>query len=135
MIGESEDTPKRGVGLWRPTERNPDVPTQITSGHSTLDPVRSTVGFHRKTFWGLTAVNDVFGSVQGRGIAEGGLVNDVASLDSKHTKRDNHLRSKEMLDAEAFPKITFDAERSTPTGSSTADVEARSSPFAGPAGG
>lgn len=105
--------------------------TQITSGHYTLDPVRSTVGFQRKTFWGLTAVNGVFASVQGRGtvdadgIAEGGLVIDVASLDSKHTKRDNHLRSKEMLDAEAFPKITFDAERITPTGSSTADVEGK----------
>jgi polyisoprenoid-binding protein YceI len=96
-----------------------------TSGHYTLDPVRSTVGFQRKKFWGLTAVNGVFGSVQGRGTAEGGLVIDVASLDSKHTKRDNHLRSKEMLDAEAFPKITFDAGRITPTGSSAADVEGK----------
>ncbi|MFD6191502.1 YceI family protein [Streptomyces sp. NPDC060275] len=104
---------------------------QIASGQYTLDPVRSTVGFQRKTFWGLMAVKGVFGSVEGRGTvdadgtAEGGLVVDVASIDSKHTKRDTHLRSKDMLDAESFPKITFDAERITPTGSSTAEVEGR----------
>lgn len=58
--------------------------TQITPGHYTLDPVRSTVSFQRKTAWGLTAVNGVFGSVQGRGTvdaagtADGDLVFDVA---------------------------------------------------------
>lgn len=103
--------------------------TQITPGHYTLDPARSTVRFQRKTFWGLTTVNGVFGSLQGSGTlapagtADGGLVIDVASIDSKHTKRDTHLRSKDMLNTESFPEITFDADRITPTGSNSADVQ------------
>lgn len=103
--------------------------TQITAGNYTLDPLRSTVAFQRKTFWGLATAKGVFGSVAGSGTvmtdggAEGSLVIDVASLDSKNTKRDNHLRSKEMLNAESFPEITFYADPIKPADSSSADVE------------
>ena len=113
--------------------------TQITPGHYTLDPARSTVRFQRKTFWGLTTVNGVFGSLQGSGTlapagtADGGLVIDVASIDSKHTKRDTHLRSKDMLTpgrsrrSPSTPTASRPRARTRPT--SRANL-----PSAGPAG-
>lgn len=123
--------------------------TQITAGNYTLDPLRSTVAFQRKTFWGLATAKGVFGSVAGSGTvmtdgrAEGSLVIDVASLDSKNTKRDNHLRSKEMLNAESFPEITFYADpipvelevrrRSSPRTQARPTSRARL-PSSGPAG-
>ncbi|HEU5353891.1 MAG TPA: YceI family protein [Actinocrinis sp.] len=83
-------------------------------GQFILDPARSTVAIRHKTIWGLVTVNGTFTSVSGEGKldADGtaaGVINvRAASVDTKNTKRDNHLRSDEFFAAERYPVIKFD---------------------------
>lgn len=102
---------------------------QPAPGTFTLDPARSSVRFRHKTMWGMVTVNGSFGSVRGGGevaadgSAAGTLVVQSASLDTKHKKRDIHLRSKDFFDSESYPEITFTATRITPAIDGTAQVE------------
>lgn len=78
-----------------------------------LDTVHSKVGFTASTI--LFDVDGEFGkyvievdgdpskpeSVEVRAVV------DVASIDTKNTKRDNHLRSADFFDAAKYPQITF----------------------------
>ncbi|MBI2964719.1 MAG: polyisoprenoid-binding protein [Chloroflexi bacterium] len=41
---------------------------------------------------------------------------DVASIDTRESKRDDHLRSADFFDAANFPRITFESTRVTRTG-------------------
>ncbi len=47
---------------------------------------------------------------------------DTTSLDSNHAERDKHLRSSDFLNAEKFPKATFESTAYKPTGDKTAQV-------------
>ncbi|MEQ8964797.1 MAG: YceI family protein [Azospirillaceae bacterium] len=47
---------------------------------------------------------------------------DVASLDSGHPPRDEHLLDADFFDAEAYPEMTFASTRVEPTGEDTALV-------------
>ena len=103
--------------------------TTFTPGPWTLDPAGSSVSFAHKTFWGLATVKGVFAKVRGEGTlaadgsAEGRLVVDAASLDTKHAKRDKHLRSKGFFEVDAHPEIVFTAASVTPAADGTAKVE------------
>lgn len=103
--------------------------SQLTTGRFTLDRAGSSIALRHKTLWGLTTVRGDFGSVTGSGeiaadgTGSGSLAVDAASLDTKHAKRDKHLRSNDFFDAEAFPAITFTAARITATGEGAAQVE------------
>jgi len=105
------------------------MPAQPAPGPFTLDPARSTVRFKHKTMWGLASVNGTFGTVRGSGAvaadgtASGTLVVEAASLDTKHTKRDTHLRSKDFFETDAFPEITFDATQIRPGADGSVQVE------------
>ena len=105
------------------------MPAQPSPGSFTLDPTRSTVRFRHKSVWGLVNVSGVFGTVRGGGTVapdgtgSGTLVIEAASLDTKHTKRDTHLRSKDFFETEVYPEITFDAVRIRPAADGTAQVE------------
>ncbi len=106
-----------------------------------LDPGASSVTFSHKTIWGLVTVRGVFTEVTGTaeiaadGSAHGQLEIAAASVDTKHTKRDEHLRSADFFDAAAHPKITVDvAQAATTDGSSvqasgTLTVAGRSRPL------
>jgi polyisoprenoid-binding protein YceI len=41
---------------------------------------------------------------------------DAASIDTRDTNRDNHLRAADFLDVEKFPKITFKSTKVEPAG-------------------
>ncbi|MFE1881317.1 YceI family protein [Streptomyces diastatochromogenes] len=85
----------------------------VETGTWQLDPTASTVGLRHKTFWGLVTVKGAFAAVTGHGevrpdgSATGTVTLDVASLDTKNAKRDEHLRSADLLDAGNHPEITF----------------------------
>ena len=47
---------------------------------------------------------------------------DVASIDTRIQKRDNHLRSPEFFDVEKYPEITFKSRNVTRTGAQSGDI-------------
>ncbi|MEM1050003.1 MAG: YceI family protein [Pseudomonadota bacterium] len=47
---------------------------------------------------------------------------DAASVDTNHTRRDNHLRSPDFLNSEEFPEITFASKSVEKTGDKTGKV-------------
>ena len=47
---------------------------------------------------------------------------DVASIDTRIQKRDNHLRSPEFFNVEKFPEITFKSRNVTRTGPQSGDI-------------
>ncbi|MER5596946.1 YceI family protein [Streptomyces sp. NPDC002265] len=85
----------------------------VETGLWQLDPSASAVALRHRTMWGLVNVKGVFGAVAGQGevaadgTATGTLTLDVASLDTKNAKRDTHLRSADLFDADNHPEITF----------------------------
>ena len=90
----------------------------LTTTDSTLtgtwhvDPAAGKVGFTVRTMWGLSNVRGSFSRYRGtltvrpQG-AEGELVIEAASLDTKHAKRDEHLRSDDFFAVERHPEIVF----------------------------
>src|SRR5579884_1085292 len=91
----------------------------VESGLWTLDGLRSSVTFRHKTMWGLLTVRGRFASFAGQGerladgTGRGTLTIDVASPDTKHPKRDEHLRSDDVFNADRYPVIIFTARRLT----------------------
>jgi polyisoprenoid-binding protein YceI len=88
-------------------------------GTWTLDPPWSFAEFHVKHFWGAITVHGRFERITGEGtVAPDGTVSgvirlDAGSFDTKHKKRDQHLRSADFFDVERHPTITITVERLT----------------------
>jgi polyisoprenoid-binding protein YceI len=114
------------------------------AGQWTLDPARSTVALQSKSVWGLVPVKGTFGEVSGEvtitptGEASGTISIGAASVDTKMKKRDDHLRSSDFFETDAYPHITFTASEvslgddgATVTG--TLQVKDRTKPLAFPA--
>jgi polyisoprenoid-binding protein YceI len=101
---------------------------ELSPGSWVLDAQASSVAFTHKTIWGLVTVKGTFTGLEGQGevLAEGGAQGTVtiaaASVDTKHKKRDEHLRSADFFETEVHPAIVFTAGRVTPTGRDTVDV-------------
>jgi polyisoprenoid-binding protein YceI len=100
----------------------------VKTGLWHLDQTTSTVAIRHKTIWGMVTVNGTFTPVAGDGevlpdgSARGTLTLDAASLDTKHAKRDKHLRSADFFDTENYPTISFTAERLVLSPDGTAQV-------------
>lgn len=101
---------------------------ELAPGSWLLDAQASSVAFTHKTMWGLVTVKGAFTGLEGQGevLAGGGAQGTVtiaaASIDTKHKKRDEHLRSADFFETEAHPAIVFTAGQVTPTGRDTVDV-------------
>jgi polyisoprenoid-binding protein YceI len=86
-----------------------------------LDPSRSTVSLKSKIL-GLAPVNGLFRQVAGAGTitpageVSGAITVVAASIDTKNTRRDTHLRSADFFDSENYPDITFIVESIRPSG-------------------
>jgi|GEM_PF-473624 len=93
------------------------IPRDLVKGGAAgsweLDPAGTSVAFTSKSIWGLVTVHGRFGAVHGSGrvaedgTAAGDLVIGTASVDTGNTRRDDHLRSGAILDAEAHPEIVY----------------------------
>ncbi|NGO13736.1 YceI family protein [Streptomyces sp. HC44] len=100
----------------------------VETGLWQLDPARSTVAFRHKTMWGMVTVKGTFtgatgdGEVRPDGSASGTVTLDAASLDTKHAKRDKHLRSADFFDTDRHPAITFAVRSAVPGTDDTVEV-------------
>ncbi|MEF3192119.1 MAG: YceI family protein [Campylobacterales bacterium] len=87
----------------------------LYAGEYTLDTTHSSVGFSIKHL-GISNVKGYFGKFHGSYVLDEksnilkalkGEV-EVASIDTKEPKRDDHLRSADFFDVAKFPKMTFE---------------------------
>jgi polyisoprenoid-binding protein YceI len=91
------------------------------AGEWVLDPGQSSVRLKSRSL-GLITVNGVFREVSGNGTvapdgaARGTITVAAASIDTRHTKRDTHLRSADFFDSDNHPSITFTADGIRPSG-------------------
>lgn len=80
----------------------------------TIDSTHSAIGFKLKHMM-LTNVSGKFNAYEGTiETDENDFTNakisfsaDIASVDTRNTDRDNHLKSDAFFDAENYPKLTF----------------------------
>ena len=80
----------------------------------TIDPAHSSVEFAVRHLM-ITTVRGRFTGVQGTVIADAAdrskstidVVIDAASIDTRESQRDAHLRSADFFDVEKFPTLTF----------------------------
>jgi len=85
----------------------------IAAGVWHVDPAAGRLGFRVRSMWGLVPVSGQFRSYEGElrideaGLATGELAVAAASLDTKHNKRDEHLRSGDFFNVEEHPTISF----------------------------
>jgi len=114
------------------------------TGAWTLEQAQSSVKLHTRAMWGMAPVNGVFAEVTGEGVlsddgrVSGRIAVASASIDTRNTKRDVHLRSADMLDSDAHPEIVFTVERITPAGdqatvAGTLQIRGRTRPITFPA--
>jgi polyisoprenoid-binding protein YceI len=85
------------------------------AGEWVLDPGGSSVRLKSKVI-GLVPVNGVFrevscnGTIFPDGQVSGTFTVATATIDTKNTRRDTHLRSSDFFDSDNHPAITFTAE-------------------------
>ena len=80
-----------------------------------LDPARSSVAFQVRHFYGLMTVTGEFADYDGTldvgATPAVDLTIQATTLDTKLTKRDEHLRSQDFFDVERHPQVRFISER------------------------
>jgi polyisoprenoid-binding protein YceI len=86
------------------------------AGEWVLDPRKSSIRLKSRSMWGLAPVNGVFREVRGYGTVSldgevsGTVTVAAASIDTKNTRRDTHLRSADFFDSGNHPDIIFTAD-------------------------
>jgi polyisoprenoid-binding protein YceI len=96
------------------------------AGEWVLDPRKSSIRLKSRSIWGLAPVNGVFREVSGNGTVSpdgevsGTVTAAAASIDTKNTRRDTHLRSADFFDSGNNPDITFTADGIRPSGQGVA---------------
>ena len=87
------------------------------SGRWNLVPARSSVTLATKSLFNLVSVKgsftsfDAYGEVGPTGEVQGRLTIAAASIATKNTKRDTHLRSADFFTVDRFPSIVFELNR------------------------
>jgi len=93
----------------------PSIPpagaASISDGAWRRDPTRSSVEFHVRHFWGLITVKGHFSAYEGTLDLSATPAVELAiqadSLDTRHAKRNKHLRSHDFFDVERHPQVRF----------------------------
>lgn len=109
------------------TSTAPQTVDQL-SGTWTIDPAHTRLGFVARHAM-VTKVRGAFNEFEGSVDAGEGLVDArvdltiaVASIDTRNSQRDDHLRSNDFLALEEHPTITFVSTSVTPTGPTSLEV-------------
>jgi polyisoprenoid-binding protein YceI len=93
---------------------DPPSPEDLSAGVWTLDPARSSVEFQVPNFWGLTTVKGHFERYEGKldlqSTPGAELTIEAASLSTRNSRRDKHLRSSDFFDVEHHPQVRFTSE-------------------------
>jgi polyisoprenoid-binding protein YceI len=85
------------------------------AGEWALVPGKSSIRLKTRSMAGLVRVNGVFREVSGNGTVfpdgeiSGTVTVAAASIDTKNTRRDTHLRSADFFDSGNYPDITYTA--------------------------
>ena len=82
-----------------------------------LDPARTRLGFHADTI--VVGVDGTFSKYKAElsadpqtlGNARASLTIEAASVASGYDMRDDHIRSRDLLDVKRYPRITFTSQR------------------------
>ncbi|MGH3422652.1 MAG: YceI family protein [Streptosporangiaceae bacterium] len=96
------------------------------AGGWAVDPGQSSIQLTNRSMWGLVPVNGVFREVSGSGTVSpdgevsGTFTVSAASIDTKNTRRDKHLRSADFFDTARYPDITLTADGIRPSGQGVA---------------
>src|SRR6516165_8098238 len=96
------------------------------AGEWVLDPGQSSIGLKNRSALGLIRANGVFREVSGNGtVSPDGEVSGTitvasASIDTRNTRRDTHLRSADFFDTANHPDIKFTADGIRPSGQGVA---------------
>jgi polyisoprenoid-binding protein YceI len=95
--------------------------TALPAGRWEVDPAQSRVAFTVRAMWGLVPVKGHFERYSGSlevdaSGSRGSLEIDSASLDTKQSKRDAHLRSADFFGADEHPSVTFTINAVSPNG-------------------
>lgn len=93
------------------TDTAPDL-----SGNWTIDPGHSRLGFSARHAM-ITTVRGSFNTFEGEFYADledvsrshASVILTAASVDTRNTQRDEHLRSADFFDVEKYPAITFES--------------------------
>jgi polyisoprenoid-binding protein YceI len=92
------------------------------AGEWVLDPRKSSIRLKSRSIAGLVPVTGIFrefggnGTVAADGEVSGTLTVAAASIDTKNTRRDTHLRSADFFDSANYPDITFTVDGIRPSG-------------------
>lgn len=98
----------------------------VLAGEWVLDPRQSSIRLKSKSVAGLVRVNGIFREVGGNatvsadGEVSGTLRVAAASIDTKNTRRDSHLRTADFFDSASYPDVTFTADGIRPSGAGVA---------------
>jgi polyisoprenoid-binding protein YceI len=91
------------------------------AGEWVLDPRASSIRLQSRSMRGLIRVHGVFGEISGHGTVgpdgavSGTVTVTAASIDTKNTRRDTHLRSPDFFDSSNHPHITFTTDGIRPS--------------------
>ncbi|MFD8914623.1 YceI family protein [Streptomyces sp. NPDC059575] len=103
----------------------------VETGVWQLDATHSVVAISHVTMWGMVTVKGTFTGVTGEGevrpdgTVRGAVTLDAASLDTKHAKRDEHLRGADFFDVERHPTLVFTVGAAEVRPDDTVEIDGR----------